>query len=350
MVESKIPEGARIPLKHARILKGPYQIAMDITNRCNYRCLHCYNRSGENPTIDNELTDKEKIEVIKDIAKLKPYNFCFCGGEPMIVEKILYEGAKILSSNGIMVSMVTNGSLITKENAKKLLKSGIKRTQVSLDGATPETHEKLRQHKNAFEYATNAIKYFKQAKGYLEIGVAFSPTSFNWFELEDTYKLAVKLGANNFRVQPLMILGRARKEQKWIFPTPIQYREMVRTIQRLRKENNINIEWGDPIDHLIRFRTKLEHFTPFTNIQANGNIVASPYIPISIGNVKKYPFSKYWDAGLVRAWETPKIKELASRIISIEDMGKSEEGIPIVWYEKNFELDLIDDNLTKGGM
>jgi len=122
MVELQIPEGTKIPLKHARILKGPYQIAMDITNRCNYRCLHCYNRSGENFTIGDELTDKEKIEVIKDVVKLKPYNFCFCGGEPMIAEKILYEGAKILSSNGVMVSMVTNGSLITKENAKNFLK------------------------------------------------------------------------------------------------------------------------------------------------------------------------------------------------------------------------------------
>ena len=27
---------------------GPYQLALDITNKCNLRCLHCYNASGEN--------------------------------------------------------------------------------------------------------------------------------------------------------------------------------------------------------------------------------------------------------------------------------------------------------------
>jgi len=144
-----------------------------------------------------------------------------------------------------------------------------------------------------------------------------------------------------------MILGRARKEQNWIFPTPIQYREIARTILKLRSENGVPIEWGDPIDHLIRFRTKIEHFIPYSNIQANGDIIASPYIPISIGNVRRHPFSEYWKKGLVRAWEIPKVKELASRIISIKDMGKQEEGVPTVWYDQNIKLDLIDDKLIE---
>ena len=38
---------------------GPYQIALDITNRCNYRCLHCYNASGENSVCGDELSDDE---------------------------------------------------------------------------------------------------------------------------------------------------------------------------------------------------------------------------------------------------------------------------------------------------
>lgn len=43
---------------------GPLHLALDITNKCNYRCLHCYNASGENCVVDNELTDEEVLELI----------------------------------------------------------------------------------------------------------------------------------------------------------------------------------------------------------------------------------------------------------------------------------------------
>ena len=34
-------------------LCGPYEISFDITNKCNLRCLHCYNSSGSNGIIEN---------------------------------------------------------------------------------------------------------------------------------------------------------------------------------------------------------------------------------------------------------------------------------------------------------
>ena len=48
---------------------GPLHLALDITNKCNYRCLHCYNASGENCVVNNELTDEEVLELINQISK-----------------------------------------------------------------------------------------------------------------------------------------------------------------------------------------------------------------------------------------------------------------------------------------
>uniref|UniRef100_A0A7V0Z491 Uncharacterized protein n=1 Tax=candidate division WOR-3 bacterium TaxID=2052148 RepID=A0A7V0Z491_UNCW3 len=58
--------------------------------------------------------------------------------------------------------------------------------------------------------------------------------------------------------------------------------------------------------------------------------------------------SDYWNNGLARIWEVPKVKELAERIVSCLDFGKREEGVPTVWFDKNIELDLIDDRLLEG--
>ncbi len=35
------------------------------------------------------------------------------------------------------------------------------------------------------------------------------------------------------------------------------------------------------------------------------------------------------------------------RILSVADFGKREAGIPTVWFDKDIEIDLIDDNLLK---
>lgn len=103
------------------------------------------------------------------------------------------------------------------------------------------------------------------------------------------------------------------------------------------------------MDHLIRFRTLSEHCVPFVGIKANGDIEVSPYLPLIVGNIQRYRFSEYWNAGLSRIWEIPEVKELAKRICSVPDFGKREKGIPTVWFDRDIELDLIDDHLIKEG-
>ena len=68
---------------------GPYQLALDITNKCNLRCLHCYNASGENRVMEHELSDDEVIKFVKDILPMKLLNFCFLWRRN-IIEKRTY--------------------------------------------------------------------------------------------------------------------------------------------------------------------------------------------------------------------------------------------------------------------
>ena len=74
--------------KYSEIIKAPHQISFDITNKCNLRCLHCFNNSGENDVINDELTDEEVMEFITSITPLQLYNICFCGGEPLLRKEL----------------------------------------------------------------------------------------------------------------------------------------------------------------------------------------------------------------------------------------------------------------------
>ena len=93
-------------------LKGPLFLSVDVTNRCNFHCKHCFNNSGDNATHNNfadEMTDAELIALASQILEVKPYSVCICGGEPLLRFNILGEFISILTSQNIQVSMVSNG-------------------------------------------------------------------------------------------------------------------------------------------------------------------------------------------------------------------------------------------------
>lgn len=195
--------------KIVSVLKAPYSISLDITNKCNFRCLHCYNRSGENFTIEDELSDEEIIEFIKEVSNIGLENFCFCGGEPLLRKNLIVQCAKILAEKKVRtIAIVTNGFLVDEEVAQELHEAGINSVQVSLDGSTADTYEHIRGVKGSFQRAINALKLFKKV-GIRQVSSAFCPTSFNYMQIEEVYNICTEIGVDLIRVQQLMLIGRA---------------------------------------------------------------------------------------------------------------------------------------------
>lgn len=342
-LQSKVLKGPYQNMQ-SKILTGPYQIALDVTNECNMRCLHCYNASGENIVRKNELSDTEFMDLINDISELKPFNVCFCGGEPLLKIDTICEYAKILKEKKIPnISLVTNGLLVNESIAEKIFNSGINTVQVSLDGSNHISYEKLRQIKGSFDKAVNAIKTFKMFP-FMSVNVSFCPTSFNIDEIGEVYTLCKELGVCLIRTQPLMFLGRANENLKLICPTNEQYRKLLRTIVNINKSNRgLKIEWGDPIQHLIAGRTSSSIDNTSISIRANGDIVPSPYLPIVIGNIKKHSFSSYWNNVLssINIWEIEPLHEISTTISSVPDLNKQNNDIPTVWKEEDIYIDIM---------
>lgn len=328
-------------------MTGPLMISFDVTYKCNFRCLHCYNGSGDN-SLENELTDDEIRSVANMIIDANPTVVCFCGGEPLLRLDIICESAEKItkSSNyNIAVNAVTNGSLVTRDTAKMLKDYGFSTVQVSLDGSNNETHDWLRNTEGSFDKAIKAITYLKEAN--LNVGVAFTPHKRNINQFEDVIKLCKNLGVNDFHVQPLMPLGRAIDNMKDVTLNYLEYKNMARKLQKLKYENidgDMHFEWGDPVDHVMRFSSEEMRINPLIGINAYGSIYISPYLPISFGNIKKHSLSEYWSNGLTDAWDLPITKELSRFIYDIDSLSltHTNKKIPRIYYEKSYFLDLID--------
>lgn len=115
-------------------------VFLEVSRLCNLRCRHCLNNSGK--CLPNELSQEEFKKLVLELADKGVQDIRFTGGEPLLYSGI-YELIKIASDNGIYTSIGTNGTLITKEVAKKLKECGLNKAVVSIDG-TEDTHDYIR--------------------------------------------------------------------------------------------------------------------------------------------------------------------------------------------------------------
>ena len=151
--------GARIPFTPA----GPLEIVWNITYQCNLKCKHCYENAGKKRP---ELSTEEAEQVLDKIAKLSGIGLpalSFSGGEPL-ARKDFFEIAAYAKKRVGYLSIASNGTLITRDHAKKIKDVGIDYVEISLDGATPAIHDSFRGIPGAFEKTMNGLNNCLEAE------------------------------------------------------------------------------------------------------------------------------------------------------------------------------------------
>lgn len=304
-----------------KYLKSPLLMSWDITNRCNMNCKHCLNRSNDTNihSYNDELTEEEIDNVIEQIIEIKPFAICICGGEPTLSPH-LFNIIKRISSTGIDVNMVSNGYIIDSEFAKKLKKSGLKFIQISVDGINAQTHDSFRQTPQAFDRAINAIKNLLD-NGLL-VATSFCPNKSNIHQFDKYVDFIASLGCNEVRVMPLMPMGRAFDEFEKLEPSPEEYLKLAHIVARKKlqySQSLFEIEFGDPLEHIYIATHGGRKEAISMEIKSNGDIGVSPYLPITVGNVKKHKLQEYWDNGYNKIWGHPTVNNLAQKIHTLED-------------------------------
>lgn len=336
------------------VVRGPAEFSMDLCGGCHGGCLHCFNRSGRRrPGQPADLSDDEVRGLADQVVEMAPRALCLCGGEPLLRADLALELLARFSAAGISASMVTTGRQITPDLARALGATGVASVQVSLDGATAESHDRLRQRKGDFDHSVAALERLAHAG--VSTSVSFCPTRFSADEFGGAVELARALGASDLRAQPLMPLGEALFHWEELRPTNEQYQRLVDTYRDLVPtfDNSFHVEWGDPVDHLIRFGQFYGSICHAYHITAGGLITPSVYLPVFVGDVRRHTLAEYWRAGLCRVWDLRLVRELAFRVRSVADMALLR---PIPFVDRPFLLDLAEmsqaevERLTDGAL
>jgi radical SAM protein with 4Fe4S-binding SPASM domain len=202
IVKSFLYFGIRKPLS----IYAPFLVVWDFTHKCNLNCKHCYSNSGQ--ALEAELRTEEALDVVEQLADFGVTALAFSGGEPLS-RSDFFEVAQHAVNNGLYVSVATNGTLLTKENVKRLKKAGINYVEISIDGASAETHDSFRGVAGAFN---NAIKGLENCvKEELCACIATTATKNNLKEIPAIVDLAEKIGAERFTYFNFIPTGRGKE-------------------------------------------------------------------------------------------------------------------------------------------
>src|SRR4030066_830511 len=196
---------AFLGIKKPLSIYAPFLVVWVFTHKCNLSCKHCYSNSGT--VLEYELTTKEALDVVDQLADAGGTALAFSGGEPLI-RKDFFEVARHAVKRGLYLSVATNGTLLTKENVKKLKQTGVNYVEVSVDGATAQTHDEFRGVHGAFEQAATGLKSCVEEE--LCACIATTATNSNLAEMPAIIDLAIEIGAKRFTYFNFIPTGRGK--------------------------------------------------------------------------------------------------------------------------------------------
>ncbi|WKU48356.1 radical SAM protein [Streptomyces sp. VNUA116] len=132
---------------------GPEVVVWDTTYACPLRCSHCYSESGRRPS--RQLGPPDMLRVADALISLGPRVVALSGGEPLLVRG-LFEVAARLREAGVRTSVNTSGWVMNRPLAQRLA-DHFDEVIVSLDGATPEVHDRIRGRAGSFHRVMAAL-------------------------------------------------------------------------------------------------------------------------------------------------------------------------------------------------
>jgi AdoMet-dependent heme synthase len=201
----------------------PRLVFWEVTKGCNLRCIHCRASATELSSPD-DLNTRIALGIIDQIAEAANPILVLSGGEPLYRSDI-FQLARYATDKGLRVALATNGTLVTKDVARMIVDSGVKRVSISLDGADALTHDTFRGIPGAFDAAVYGLRNLKSLGMSVQINMTIA--RHNARQLPQVLELAKALGADALHTFLLVPVGCGVDIAAEQMVAPEEYEEML---------------------------------------------------------------------------------------------------------------------------
>jgi len=280
----------------------PRLIAFEVTRRCRYACRHC--RANAYPDAgEEELSTEQCRKILSAVAKFAKPIVILTGGEPMERNDI-YELIAYGRGLGLRMVIATCGYLIDDDSIVKLKKAGIEALSFSLDGVSPETHDKFRGAKGAFDAVVSAAEVARRAGVRFQINTTIS--KINAGEVIAIAELAKRLGAYCFNPFILVPTGRGAEIADAMLD-PVEYEALLGELLRMKLKGEIELRVTcSPQFARVCRQANERHLVEEINgcmggrgfgfVSYKGDVQTCGFLDISAGNLVEngFDFGRIW--------------------------------------------------------
>lgn len=294
-------------------LSAPINAQLELTDRCNIRCFHCYNywRNQEEDLKITECTVEQYLNIVSTLNKHGVQDLVITGGEPLLRWDTLLAITRHARSCGMQVSINTNAVLMTESRALDLFAAGVKWVVVSLTGSS-ETHQFITNAPMSYQGTITGITRLVTAR--LPVAVNMVVSRYNLNEVFSTAQIVSSLGVTSFCASP-MVPG--HPDHLGVILSTDETKHMLRELMRVERELHLKIGVLSPLprcmfspdedDEFIQFfgNRKCSAGVTTCSISPNGEVRPCPHADISYGNMLQEDFSTIWKA--MSIWSCPDI-------------------------------------------
>ncbi|MCK4258395.1 MAG: radical SAM protein [Halanaerobiales bacterium] len=258
---------------------------LELSRKCNLRCIYCYADSGIAPS--NEITFDEIKDVIDQGIQLGIKKVSIVGGGEPLIYPHFFELIEFINSRGLEQIVFTNGLSITRELAKKL-----KEYQVSvvmkMNSFKEDVQDFLAGGKHVLSKIMAGYEILRE-EGFLDddnltLGIETVICKQNIDELPTIWRWARERGIIPY-FEMLTMQGRAKE---YNLAVPIEeIKELFETLLEIDKE--FGFEWF-PKPPIAGLTCQRNYYAIL--LTSLGKIQPCTGIDIEVGDIRKQPLKE----------------------------------------------------------
>jgi PqqA peptide cyclase len=224
---------------------SPFTLIAELSYQCPLHCPYCSNpvEIGAGP-YRHELETEHWVRTFHEAHRLGVLQLALTGGEPML-RRDLVELCAAARDADLYSSLITAGTLFTRERAEALKEAGLDHVQISIQSPDAQENDRIAGNRS-FAKKIAAAHLVKELDFPLTINCVLHRQNLD--RIQEVLELALELGAQRLELANTQYYGWAALNQEALLPTWDQLRRGEEAVQRFRERvgPKLDILWVLP--------------------------------------------------------------------------------------------------------